>query len=274
MKYVAGLLATSAAVTGALAAPRPGLADRVFARSSTGFSRQTNPLQSLGGAGGDSEARVASNIAYSNNWAGVVREQPPPNGIYTAVSATFTVPKPTSVSGDQEAGSAWVGIDGDTYSKAILQAGVDFYARDGQTHNQPWYEWYPEAARNFENIDVATGDVIAVKVHALSPSQGIAIIENQSNGQSATQTLNAPQPSATLAGQNADWIVEDFTSGPSMVPLADFSSVTFSGAGADGGNAHFGVRDATIIELKQNGKVLTNVDVEGDSQLTVHYKRS
>ncbi|GES65272.1 aspergillopepsin [Aspergillus terreus] len=273
MKYVAGLFATSAAVTGALAAPRLGLADRVFARSSE-HTHQTNPLQNLGGDGGDSDARVASNVAYSNNWSGVVREQPPPNGIYTAVSATFTVPKPTSVSGDQEAGSAWVGIDGDTYSNAILQAGVDFYARDGQAYNQPWFEWYPEAAHNFDNIQVATGDTIAVKVHALSPSQGVAIIENKSNGQSATQTLNAPHASATLAGQNADWIVEDFTSGASMVPLADFSSVTFTGAGAHGGNEHFGVSDATIIKLKQNGKVLTDVNVEGDAQFTVNYKKS
>ncbi|KAL4892840.1 peptidase A4 family-domain-containing protein [Aspergillus ambiguus] len=269
MKFVAGLLTTSAAVTGTLAAPRSGLADRVLARS--GFSRQTNPLQNLGGDGGDSESRVLSSVAYSNNWAGAVREQPPPHAAYTAVSATFTVPKPTSVSGDHEAGSAWIGIDGDTYTTAILQAGVDFYT-DGS--NQAWYEWYPDAAHNFDNVKVSTGDTIVVKVQSFSPSQGVAIIENTSNGNKATQTINAPQPSATLAGENADWIIEAFQSGQSMVPLADFSSVTFSGVGAEGGGSHFGVSDATVIELKQNNKVLTNVDVEGDSQFTVNYNHS
>ncbi|KAF9895189.1 hypothetical protein FE257_000091 [Aspergillus nanangensis] len=264
MKLTAGLLLT----TSVLAAPRSGLEDRLRARSI--FSHQTTPLQPVSDDT-ISNFRVAKTVSYSNNWAGVVREQPPPQGPYTAVSATFTIPKPTAVSrGPVEAGSAWVGIDGDTYPNAILQAGVDFYDENGRTWNNAWYEWYPDVAYNFDVL-VETGDTIFAKVQSLSPSQGVAIIENRSNGQSATQTIQAPNPQATLAGKNADWIVEDFQSGKEMVALADFSSVTFTGAGAEAGGSHFGVGDATVIELKQNDKVLTDVETQGDSQIRVNY---
>ena len=49
------------------------------------------------------------------------------------MTATFTVPTPSAGtgSGDSYSASAWVGIDGDTCSTAILQTGVDFTYSDG-----------------------------------------------------------------------------------------------------------------------------------------------
>ncbi|KAL4882428.1 peptidase A4 family-domain-containing protein [Aspergillus karnatakaensis] len=251
------------------------LTSRIQARS---LNRQTQPLTAAAGGheGAESGFRTANTaaIVYSNNWAGAVRESPPPGGPYTAVSATFTVPQPTAVPGNtgMQAGSAWVGIDGDTYSSAILQTGVDFYVDNGKIHNDAWFEWFPDYAYDF-NLAVNTGDVIVAIVEAFSASEGVAIIENKSTGQRATQTVKAPRAEATLAGQNAEWIVEDFQSGDTVVALADFGSVVFTGCEARAKDGSVvGLDGSTIIELKQKDKVLTEVAVQGDKTLSVKCK--
>ncbi|KAL4955087.1 peptidase A4 family-domain-containing protein [Aspergillus filifer] len=248
------------------------LASRMAART---LNRQSHPLAPTPGGhtGTQSGFRTADTaaIAYSNNWAGAVRENAPASGSYTGVSATFTVPHPTAAPGSSgmQAGSAWVGIDGDTYSGAILQTGVDFYIENGVVSNDAWFEWFPDYAYDFD-IAINTGDVIVAKVEASSSSQGVAIIENLSSGQTATQALSAPKPTATLAGLNADWIVEDFQSGDSIVALADFGEIVFTGCEArTSGGEVLGLNGATIIELKQGEKVLTDVTVQGDKTLDV-----
>ncbi|PYH97494.1 hypothetical protein BO71DRAFT_416962 [Aspergillus ellipticus CBS 707.79] len=274
MKFTDYLLATASLAGSVLAAPHSGLAERITARRA--MSRQSHPLVPVAGDT-SSEERLsgasASNVTYSSNWAGAVREQPPPNGQYTAVTATFQVPAPTAQAAQPsgtQAGSAWVGIDGDTYSTAILQTGIDFYLENGQTYNDAWFEWYPDYAYDFD-ITINTGDTIVAKVEALSSSVGVATIENLSTGKKATQTVSAPAATATLGGQNADWIVEDFQSGDQLVSLANFNEVTFWGAQAEGAGSTWGVQDASIVELKQNNKVLTEVDVKSNSEFTVTY---
>ncbi|KAE8395539.1 hypothetical protein ETB97_005330 [Aspergillus alliaceus] len=270
MKLTHGCLAATVA-GGALAAPGSTLAERMQHRA---MSHQSFPFRSAGDdKDGNSESRIAATqVQYSNNWAGVVREQPPPEGPYTAVSATFTIPTSTTAPGQSglQAGSIWVGIDGDTYTGAILQAGVDFYS-DVNQPNHAWYEWYPAYATNFPNIAVDEGDTIVASVRSTSPSHGIAIIENRSTGQNATQTLTAPAATATLAGQNADWIVEDFQSGENMVALAEFDQTNFTGAQAEAGGATYGVKDGMVIEMKQNNKVLTKTEITGEYEFNVKY---
>ncbi|KAF7591031.1 hypothetical protein BBP40_002049 [Aspergillus hancockii] len=258
-------------VGSALAAPGSTLAERTRHRE---MIHQTNPFQSVGGTsnGNTGYRKAGAQVQYSNNWAGVVREQPPPEGPYTAVTATFTVPTPSPISGKAgpHAGSIWVGIDGDTYSGAILQAGVDFYA-DHKHPNHAWFEWYPAYATNVPNFEVSPGNTIVTIVRAISPTEGVAIIENHSTGQNVSQTVRAPAPTATLAGQNAEWIMEDFQSGEAMVDLADFGEVKFSGAQAEAGGATLGLKGGDIIELKQINKVLTETEITGDTEMTVKF---
>lgn len=276
MKFTVSTITTAILATGALAAPRSGLAERLeqrgvlsrqsFPPSKVGNSSEENGLLNLEGSGN-------ANVQYSNNWAGVVRENPPPSATYNAVSATFTVPDPTATdnSGDQQAASVWVGIDGDTYTKAILQTGIDSYIQNGEKSYDAWYEWYPQSAENF-NLGLTAGDVIVAKVQSLSPSKGVAVIENKSTGQSVTKTLSAPSTSATLAGQNAEWIVEDFNTGDTQVPFANFGQVVFSGAQATAGDGKYGVNDGEILDIQQNGKLLANVKIDSDTQFTVTYE--
>lgn len=275
MKFTAAVT-TAILATGALAAPRLGLAERLEARGV--LNRQSIPAHKFDNSGEENgillkEGENGANVQYSKNWAGVVREQPPPSATYTAVSATFTVPEPTATdnSGDTQAASAWVGIDGDTYTNAILQTGIDSYISNGQKSYDAWYEWYPNAAENF-NIDLTAGDVIVATVKSSSSSKGVAIIENKSTGQSVTKSLSAPSASATLGGQNAEWIVEDFNSGGSMVPFANFGQVTFTGTQAKASTGDYSINDATILEIQQNGQLLANVQIESDTQFTVTYQ--
>ena len=108
---------------------------------------------------------------------------------------------------------------------------------------------------------------------SFSPSEGVAIIENQTTGQKATQKIQAPKPEATLGGQNAEWIVEDFQNGDSVVPFADFGEITFTGCEARAQNGDVvGLNGAKIIELKQDGKIKTEVTVHGEKTLSVKSK--
>jgi hypothetical protein len=276
MKFITASLATAVLAGAALAAPRPGLAERLEHRGV--LQRSSQPPSKIDNSGEENrvlmkEGSDGAKVQYSNNWAGVVRESPPASATYSAVSATFTVPDPTATdnSGDMQAASVWVGIDGDTYTKAILQTGIDSYIQNGEKSFDAWYEWYPNSAENFD-MDLSAGDVIIATVTSSSPSKGVAIIENKSSGQSVTKTLSAPSSDATLGGQNAEWIVEDFNAGDSQVPFANFGTVTFSGARAKAGGGDYGVNNAEILHIQQGGKLLAEVDIESDTEFSVTYK--
>lgn len=79
----------------------------------------------------DGTATNNSDVSYSTNWAGAVQI----GTGYDSITGTIEVPTASVPSGGssrkQYAASAWVGIDGDTCSTAILQTGVDFYAGRG-----------------------------------------------------------------------------------------------------------------------------------------------
>lgn len=276
MKFTTSTLASALLATGALAAPRSGLVERLQSRNVLG--RLSLPPHKFDNSGEENkvllkEGSGSADVQYSKNWAGIVRENPPASGTYTAVSATFTVPDPTATdnSGDMQAVSAWVGIDGDTYTQAILQTGVDSYIQNGEKSYDAWYEWFPNTAENFD-LGLSAGDEIVARVEASSPSEGVAIIENKSSGQTATKTLSAPSGDATLGGQNAEWIVEDFNSGNSMVPLVNFGEVKFTGAQAQTQDGAYGVNDAEVLDIQQNNKVLAHVKVESDTEFSVTYQ--
>ena len=74
---------------------------------------------------------------------------------------------------------------------------------------------------------------------------------------------------AALAGQNAEWIVEDFEEGNSLVTLTNFGSVTFTGASASTASSSVGLTGATIIDMQQNSVTLTSVSVGSSSSVTI-----
>lgn len=273
-------LSSSLFIAFSLAAPSSRLADRIARRETRradGISHLTHPMIPAGS--GEKEALIngvtnVTHVEYSGNWAGAVIENPPSGQTWNKVSAQITVPTPSapsSASGTYAA-SAWVGIDGDTCQSAILQGGVDFYAvRSGsgtRVSYDAWYEWFPDYAYDFSGISISAGNVIQMSVQATSKTAGSVTLQNLSTGQTVTKSITS---SASLCGTNAEWIVEDFQSGNSQVPFANFGTVTFSNTVAGTSGSSQGNGGSTILDIKQGNTVYTDVTVPSSSQVSVRY---
>ncbi|TVY87163.1 Aspergillopepsin [Lachnellula willkommii] len=205
-----------------------------------------------------------TNVSYSSNWAGAVLTAPPSGTTFSAVSAKFVVPTPSG----SGAASAWVGIDGDTYQNSILQTGLDFTVTDGEVSYDAWYEWYPDYAYDFTGISFSAGDSVSVSVKSSSSTAGTAVIENLTTGKTVSKSLTS---TAALGGQNAEWIVEDFEENGSLVTFADFGTVTFTDATAGYTGGSEGSSGASLLDIKQNSKVLTSVSLSGSDEVIVKY---
>ncbi|KIK59563.1 hypothetical protein GYMLUDRAFT_261978 [Collybiopsis luxurians FD-317 M1] len=248
----------SSALLFSVAFARPSrLAERIAARE----ARRSKPFVPSANAASNS-----THPEFSTNWSGVVIETPPAGQTFTTVTGTFTVPTPSG----NGAASAWVGIDGDTAQQSILQSGVDFTSSGGRVSFDAWFEWFPNFATDFSNFPVAAGNVITVTVHATSSTTGTATLINESTGRTVTQQLTAPDSGAALKGQNAEWIVEDFEEGDSLVPFADFGTVTFTGASASTASSSLGPSSGVILDIEQNGEVLTSVSTSGSTVTVQH----
>ncbi|KAF7973077.1 hypothetical protein HWV62_16270 [Athelia sp. TMB] len=204
----------------------------------------------------------STNVSYSTNWAGAVLSESA--GTWKSVTGTFTVPTPSG----SGAASAWVGIDGDTCETAILQTGVDFTVSGGEVSYDAWYEWYPAVSYDFNSISFSSGDVVKLTVTATSTKAGTAVIENVTTGKTVTKSLKS---SSALCQKDAEWIVEDFEEGSSLVKFADFGTVTFKDATAVSTSGDSSTpAGATILDIKQSSKVLTSVTASG-SEVVVKY---
>ncbi|KAI1268833.1 peptidase A4 family-domain-containing protein [Xylariaceae sp. FL1019] len=206
------------------------------------------------------------NVDYSTNWAGAVLS----SSGYTKVVGTFTVPTPKAVNGKAGSASAWVGIDGDTCGTAILQTGLDFnVAANGKVTYDAWYEWYPDYAYDFSGITFTAGDQVTVTVVASSKSAGTATIKNLNTGKSVSHSFSSE--TNKLCEYDAEWIVEDYESGGSLVSLANFGTVTFTGASATKSGTTVGVTGADILDIKQSNTIYTDCSTSGSSTVTCKY---
>ena len=217
---------------------------------------------------------------YTTNWAGAIITSPPDGEAFNIVIASFVVPIPTPpVSGAGTWwGTAWVGIDGFTYGNAILQTGIDWgvqVSADGSTAYGywGWYEWYPAGWSDF-TFEVTGGDTIELVIEAPKSSLGVCAMSNQRTGQSVSNVVMAPTNGSLLAGQNAEWIVEDFSSG-GLVPFADFGNVTFEGCTAQAGQTVLAVNGTTAstvdITIATTKVVKTKTSFLGEDQVLVTY---
>lgn len=257
MKFLA--LASTLLLAGSAVAA-PGTARRRERNLKRAAGRKGNPINRVDAPEGVSTN--ISNVDYSSNWAGAVLI----GTGYKSVTGTFTVPQPSTTG----SGSAWVGIDGDTCSTAILQTGVDWTKSGSSYSYDAWYEWYPDYAYDFSGITIAAGNVITVTVTATSKTAGTAVIENVSTGKTVTHTFTGGED-GDLCEYNAEWIVEDFEEGSSLVTFADFGSVTFTGCSATGSAGTVGTTGATIIDIEQSGKVLTSCSLPSSSSVECTY---
>lgn len=214
-------------------------------------------------------------VKYSNNWSGMVLSNPPSkNDTFTDVSAEITIPHLTADGPENyQAASIWVGIDGATAPTAILQTGVQVGIIDGKVGYNAWYQWYPSPSTTFPDFKLGAGDTVAVRVYSLSPSSGVAVVENKSTGQRVSQDVHAPDDGkASITGQNAEWILEDFQYGGHAVALVDFSPVDFMKCEAKTEDGEVvGVGSGSPFEMVPDSKTLATVQVNDDQKFVVRH---
>jgi hypothetical protein len=123
-------------------------------------------------------------------------------------------------------------------------------------------------AINF-SLKISAGDSIQMTVDASSKTAGKATIENLTTGKSVSHSFS--RESSALCETNAEWIVEDFQSGNSLVPFADFGKFSFTScsAGKTSG-ATVDTSGAQIMDIRQSGNILTSCSASG-SDVTCSY---
>jgi hypothetical protein len=101
---------------------------------------------------------------------------------------------------------------------------------------------------------------------ATGRNSGSVTLENRTTGQSVSHTF--ANEAGNLCQTNAEWIVEDFSQGNSLVPFADFKTVVFTEASVNGGS---GLERAVVYDIKQGNKVYTSCSTSGSSSVTCSY---
>jgi hypothetical protein len=156
----------------------------------------------------------------STNWSGYAVT----GGRYTQVSSSWKVPSVTC-SGTAYS-SFWVGLDGDT-SGTVEQTGTDSDCSGSTPQYYAWYEMYPKFPVNFSN-PVHVGDTMSASVTTNGRGSFTLTI---SDGLAWSRTVTAKLRSAKLA--SAEVIAEAPSSSGGVLPLANFGTVSFSGAKAN-----------------------------------------
>jgi hypothetical protein len=183
----------------------------------------------LAAAGGPAAAAGAT--AVSSNWAGYVARGHTPQTRFEHVAGRWT--QPTASCGRRQTYSAfWVGLRGYTHTVSKLeQIGTEADCdRQVQPSYAAWFELVPAPPVRL-GIRVMPGDAIAASV-AATGDRMLLNLRDETSGREVTRRVRLNRPDTS----SAEWIAE----APSVcergqcrtLPLTDFGSVSFTGAGA------------------------------------------
>lgn len=155
---------------------------------------------------------------------------------------------------------------------AILQTGISMTVQDGVATYSAWYEWFPDYMRTFSSLKVGPGDEIRASVRAESSTRGTAMLENLSTGRSARHTWRDASNLGKLCQANAEWIVEDFSVGGELIPLADFGTVRIDNSSYVANGQKRGLNNAKVVDISQQNKIRASCRKEGKSSVECTYQ--
>lgn len=158
----------------------------------------------------------------STNWSGYAAT----GGRFTSVSSSWT--EPTVTCSGTAYSSFWVGLDGDT-SNTVEQTGTDADCSGSTPQYYAWYEMYPKYPTNLSD-PVQPGDAMSASVTTNGAGRFTLSISDAT--QNWTFTTTQRLKSAALA--SAEVIAEAPSSRSGVLPLADFGTVSFANATANG----------------------------------------
>lgn len=240
------------------------------------------------------EAAADPSFAPSENWSGYV--VPSGGPVLTYASGEWTVPNLNCTDTPNAGASFWVGIGGaEPGAGDLLQTGIRTDCVNGVQQNAGWWEEAPELPEiDFAGtyFPVSAGDSIQAEVFSLpngctANCEWETRIDDFTTGLSGTMITGegwgvAPSrggsylyldttPSATYSGgTTAEWIVEDYKSGNSFVPFANFGTVSF-GDLMLGGVSPWQLDSSEGTEIVQNGVALSTPTAPGSDGFSVSY---
>ena len=170
--------------------------------------------------------RVGSTPSNSSslNWAGYAVT----GGRYTSVSASWVQPAVNCSTTPTGWSSFWAGLDGDT-TNTVEQTGTEADCSSGKAVYYAWYEMYPKFPTNYSN-PVVPGD--SFKASVTTDGRGDFTLKLADTTRGWSRTTTAKLHNAKLG--SAEVIAEAPSSSGGVLPLADFGSVNFSAATANG----------------------------------------
>jgi Peptidase A4 family len=198
----------------------------------------------------------------STNWSGYAVT----GGRYTSVSATWK--QPTATCSGTAYSSFWVGLDGDT-SGTVEQTGTDADCSGSTPKYYAWYEMYPKFPVNFSN-PVTPGDTMTASVTTNGSGSFTLKISDTSKGW--TNTTTARLKSAKLA--SAEVIAEAPSSSGGVLPLANFGTVNFSGASANGALLTSNTAGIDAITMESGSTVKAQPSSISSGGFSVAFKHS
>ncbi|KAL2172712.1 hypothetical protein VTG60DRAFT_4158 [Thermothelomyces hinnuleus] len=205
------------------------------------------------------KTRRSNAQADSANWCGSVNMAPSGTKIQLAhgsfqhpscyIRPGYTFP---------QAAASWVGIDGDTYRDALLQAGTvcKIDNSTGVVRHEAWWQWVPSAAFTIASMPVAPDDWFEVTLNTTSTTSAEITISNLSQGQTYSIRI---QSGPVLARVDVDWVVERPYYGTTLAGFPTFTDVWFEdaratlvpggGGGGGGWPSQLGVQGAKQYQI-------------------------
>jgi hypothetical protein len=215
-------------------------AQSAAASSSRSVTNSAIELESLGHA-----------VASSSNWAGYAvtpldattsptPTTPPPSTTFASVTGNWIQPKVSCTKSKATYAAFWVGLGGfSPTSQALEQIGTQATCTAaGKAKYSMWYELVPAASVPIR-FKVFPGNALTASVKVIG-TQVTLQIRNLTRKTNFTKTLFMAAPDVS----SAEWIAEAPTgcnaSGCMQLPLAKFSTLTFTKASATTSDGHTG----------------------------------
>lgn len=183
------------------------------------------------------EGMQASASQASDNWAGYAVTS---SKAFRRVTGAWIQPSVSCEGSAPSAAAFWIGIGGFSKgSQALEQIGTESDCAAGRSLSYAWYELLPAGSVTLR-LKIHPGDHMSASVTVRGKKVTVRLADN-STGKSFAKTLRMSAPDTS----SAEWIAE----APSVcvngsercltLPLADFSSISFSDAEAtpSGGSA-------------------------------------
>ena len=214
-------------------------------------------------------ATSSGDSANSTDWSG----WDVTGGTYKSVAASWTVPAVSCSTAETSYSADWVGLDGDG-SSSVEQIGTSSDCDTGTAAYSAWYEFYPSVAVVLPNT-VKAGDKISASVVAVPGSDEFKLTLTDST-QKWTKTETGESPSGT--GASAE-IIAEAPSGSgranSVLPLADFKTVTFSDVLVNSEQVGNLANVAKIAMVDSSGNPMATVSaLTGEDEFTVTWVSS